>query len=100
MLNLGGWDLRCEYHDISSYMQELKDLVTLDLSDNTQLTVCPANVHVERKLALACLRWNSTALSQAFDHSAHVTLPILLAQGLCNIITILCAAALLIDLYS
>ena len=47
MLNLGGWDLRCDYHDISSYMQELQDLVTLDLSDNTQLTVCPANMHGE-----------------------------------------------------
>ena len=39
-LNLGGWDLRCTWASIASSVAELKDLVTLDLSNNAQLTVC------------------------------------------------------------
>ena len=45
MLNLGGWDLRCTWASISSSVAELKDLVTLDLSNNAQLTVCNPSMH-------------------------------------------------------
>ena len=46
VLNLGGWDLRCLYYGWADYLADLQDLVTLDLSDNPQITVCTPMDHV------------------------------------------------------